>query len=479
VTHNPTDRVHLHWSLTPSASGPQASAVQLNPRWFAAAGHSVLPVPQELDEANPPQACIRLAAPESNPIAPMRWASSHGVAEGNNTVLRPAAGLATLRSRVQQALYAGGALSLATLQAEGQSVNVVTPDGVAWPFSLDALAQKSAKAVGVQRRFWGDTTATRAPLLVLMLPGVPGQTQAQGSAWYQAVALQAPLDLAVPSASFDALITPALVRTWVPDRIGPVQLLGRDDAALRAWFSEGFADYLAHRSLLREGSWTSDDYAAAVGRKLDTLTQSPFRQTDNTTLARRWPNDPDQADLPAARGELLALRWHNSLRAAGHAGLDAVLRRLLVPAAQARHDGPLSAPLATHRLVAGLRQEMGDTPLRDITRLIEQGEAFGPEATNLGPCLESVPNPVAGQARHRAVAQASTQAACQGWLGLGPLANGSGPRSAAKATDDASPAGKVSSHGKGKGKKTSKTKGKASAKPTTKASASARSKKAH
>ena len=63
------------------------------------------------------------------------------------------------------------------------------------------------------------------------------------------------------------------------------------------------------------------------------------------------------------------------------------MRRLLVAPALARHEGPISAPLATHRLVAALRPVLGDVPLRDITRQADRGEApaFGPAA--LGPCF--------------------------------------------------------------------------------------------
>jgi len=90
---------------------------------------------------------------------------------------------------------------------------------------------------------------------------------------------------------------------------------------------------------------------------------------------------------PGAGGEWLALQWQAALRAHGQPGLDAVMRRLLVPAATARHEGLLSAPLATHRLVAALRPALGDAPLRDITRHIDQGAPFSFDPGALGPCF--------------------------------------------------------------------------------------------
>jgi len=464
VNHGPNDRVHLRWSLTPPAAG---SAVQLTTNWFALVGLGALPVPIELDDNAPPATCIRLAMPEGR-TGTTRWASSHGAAEGPSVVLKPVTTLAPVRQRIQQALYAGGAIEVQTTETEGQPVITATPGDSGWSFTPEALAKASSQAVGVQRRYWGDTAATRTPLLVLALPAVPGQLQPLGTAWHQAVAIQAPSDMTVPGKGFDAVITPALVRTWIPDRIGPAHFVGRDDSALRAWFHEGFADYLAHRSLLREGSWTPDDYAAELQRGLDTYLQSPDRRADNLRLSANWPRNPDLAALPPVRGEWLALTWHNQLRANGHAGLDVVLKRLLVPAAQARHDGPLSAPLATHRLVAGLRQEMGDAALRDVMRYIDQGDPFNTGTTALGPCFEGSTEGVQSRPVFKPVAQAGQQAACQGWLGLGPLAQGTGQRSSAAAPASAASAAK------GKGGKASKSTARKPTKAASKAPAKAK-----
>ncbi len=74
-----------------------------------------------------------------------------------------------------------------------------------------------------------------------------------GSAWHQGLALQADTALSLPGASFDALITSALLRARAAERFGPLAYAGRGDEALRVWFSGGWTDYLTHRSLLRSG----------------------------------------------------------------------------------------------------------------------------------------------------------------------------------------------------------------------------------
>ena len=390
VEHASGERVRLRWTFTPSADPAQGGSAQLAADWFAVAGQAVLPVPDDIDARNPPSACVGLTGMTAPPrpdaadaAGPPRWATSHGSAEGPSAWFRVAPGVAPLRLRVQQALYAGGALQVASQTSDGQALTVARPAAPAWRFPIEALAQASAQATAAQRRFWGDT-APPGPLLVLLLP-MP--SIAQGTAWQQALALQAPVELALPGTGFDALITQALVRSWMPERFGPLVYSGRGDEAQRAWFSEGFADFYTHRLLLREGRWTPEDYASAINRKIERWLDASDRGASPAPGGAPNTRRASTATPPGAGGEWLALQWHAALRTKGEPGLDAVMRRLVVPAAQARREGPLSAPLATHRLVAGLRHVLDDAPLRDITRHIDQGEPYVFDAAALGPCF--------------------------------------------------------------------------------------------
>jgi hypothetical protein len=372
LAHAAGERVRLQWRLQPAAAGAPGSGMRLAARWFAFSGQGVLPVPDEIDERAPPTACIALAGLPAD----SRWLGSHGAAEGSTALFRVADGAAPLATRVQQALYAGGALQV--LSQSSPPLTVAMPPDAPWRFGIAALAQASAKAVAAQRRYWGDE-APGLPWLVLLMPDPSASAGgAGGTAWHQGLALQAPTDLAVPSAGFDSLITQALARAWVAERFGPLAHAGRGDEGLRTWFSEGWADFLAHRSLLREGQWTAEDYAMALNRKIERYVDASAPGSAAAT---------DAGALPAARGEWLALRWHAALRAAGRPGLEAQLQRLLVPAAQARREGPISAPLATHRLLAAVRPVLGDAALGDIKRYVDQGEAFAFGPATLGPCF--------------------------------------------------------------------------------------------
>ena len=381
VQHGPAEQVRLQWRLVPASDGMQPSGVREAAQWLAFSGQSVLPMPMEIDERAPPNACIALAGLASGG----RWVSSHGAADTPEDWLRVAAGAAPLAVRVHQALLAGGALQTHSALADGTPLTVALPPDGPWRFNADTLHQAAARAITAQRRYWGTgttppVTAGRGddilPWLLLLMPADAGQTG--GTAWHRALALNAAPGMDVPGAGFDLLMTQALARAWVAERFGPLAHAGRGDESQRAWFSEGVADFLSHRALLRQGLWTPNDYAAALNHSIDAhlLASGPEAVPATNPLA-----------LAAWRGEWLALRWHAALLAAGRPGLEAHLQRLLVPAAQARREGPISAPLATHRLLAVLRPALGDTALADLKRHVEQAEPvdFGP--ATLGPCF--------------------------------------------------------------------------------------------
>ena len=456
VAQAPGERVHLRWRYSGPTDAAQGGSVRLAAGWFALAGLAVLPVPEELDERNPSSACVQLRGADSSDAstaastaantatstaadttastapgnaaspAPTRWASSHGQVDGPSALFRLTSTSSSppLRQRVQQALYAGGALERFQSTTDGLPLTLVRPSATGWVAPIGGLGQAAVLAWAAQRQFWGDSSPA-APLLLLLLPG---DSPATGGNWHQALALQAPADLAWPGADADALLARALVSTWVPDRFGPLVHAGRSDEALRAWFSDGLAAHYSHRFLLRSGQWAADTYAEAINQRITRLAAAPGSAAAQPA---KTAGTAGAASLAELRGELLALQWHAALRAAGHPGLDSVLQRLLLTPAQARHEGPISAPLATHRLVAALRPVLGDAPLRDIQRQAERAEPADLGPASLGPCFTGKPVQPSGAAaaggsgtllQYQPVPDALQRADCQGWLGLGPQA---------------------------------------------------------
>ena len=509
LSHAAGERVQLHWRWTPPVDALRSDGVQLAEHWLAFSGAALLPLPDGTEPLTAGSACIQL----NGLPAGGRWVSSLGRADASEANFRLAPDSVPLAVRVQQSLFAGGALQWAMLPTSNPPLTVVMPADAGFRFDADSLARASAEAIVAQRRQWADM-APAPPWLLLMLPmprTLSGLDLAAGSAWHQGLALQADAALSLPGATFDALITSALLRARVAERFGPLAYAGRGDEALRAWFSEGWTDYLSHRSLLRTGQWTLDDYAAAINRKFMVYLDHPDRQLSNVQLVAGMAQQPALSGLAAARGEWLALHWHQALRAAGQPGLETLMRQLQVPPSQARRAGPISAPLATHRLLAALRPALDEQPLRDIQRHIDQGEPFNFDPALLGPCFigeralvpswrlgfdaaslgsrrvtgvqpggpaaaaglrdgmrlishSLVPgdpsqpvilqvqdedggrrelrwwpagDPVRELPRYRPVANAMNAPACQGWLGLGPMALGAARAAAAPAAKSA------------------------------------------
>jgi hypothetical protein len=404
LRHAPGEPVQLQLRLASGRSADGAGPL-LSAQWFAFSGDSTLPWPDELAAEPQQPACITLQAP--GPGAALVSSLGHGHGDQARWTLR------TSMAELHRALFAGGELLLGQRNADGQPLTVAMPANAGFGFDTQALANATQASLHSLRQLWGPADAS--PQLLLLLPGelAPG-----GVALHQAVVLQAPATLAVPSLAFDELLGSQWLRTWLPERLGPIAHLGRGDSALRAWFTDGFADFMLHRWLLRDGRWRAEDYAEVVNRKLARHLALPERDADNLRVASGRAGPDALALLPAARGEWLALRWHQALRQAGQPGLEHLLRGLVVPAAQAHREGPLSTPLATHRLLAGLRKPLGDEPLRELTQHIDQGSRFGFDGDSLGPCFEAL----SGQAAPawRARDQALTHADCQGWLNDSP-----------------------------------------------------------
>lgn len=428
VAHAPGETVQLQWRLQPGAA-------MLSPGWFAFSGLAVLPLPEGADAPDAGPACVLLQGLPAGAGAAPRWASSHGIVEGPGALWRLGAAGVPLAQRVQQSLYAGGALQV---QA-APGLLAVMPQPSPWPIDAATLAEAGTQALAAQQRQWlpagkaasanaGTTpvaseTATTPPWLLLALPAPAADTSLADAslvgALHQALALQLPTGWAGDSPALQRLLAPALARAWLADRFGPLAHTGRGDGALRAWFSEGWADFLAHRALLRDGLWSPEDFAAAMNTRAAAYLADPSRSLPNVELAAGSMQSPALARLQAMRGEWLAFHWHQALRQAGQPGLDAALRLQLVNPAQARREGPLSMPLATHRMLATLRSVLQDQPLRDLQQHIDQGRPFELGPDSLGPCFTASPTAPGTAPVWRPVPGALQQADCQGWLGLG------------------------------------------------------------
>lgn len=400
VRHGPNERVDLRWEFRPDP-GTQAGGVLQTERWFAFTGGTLLAWPDELAAQTNVPVCVTVTAPPGT----ARLVSSFGLADAAQTQWRTSTSL----GRWQRALFAGGAWQWRELGVTGHQTMVAMPEQSPFGFGIDTLARSVAADLAALRQPWGAPNEA-VPMLMLMLPGSTGPA---GLALHRAMVVQAPPAMPLPGPRFDELLAAQWHRTWLPERLGPMSHLGRGDAALRAWFTEGLADFLTHRWLLREGRWTLGDYADALNRKIAAYQALPELNANNLRVVTGRAGPEALALLPAARGEFLALAWHQALRRAGHPGLEQLLYGLVVPAAQAQPEGSTSTPLATHRVLAALRRPLGDQALQWQNQHIEDGQPFSFGPQTLGPCFQLESD---GPARYKPADQAMNRPDCVAWL---------------------------------------------------------------
>lgn len=395
ITHRPGETVQVRYRVTSPIADADAATPRshrdsyrtlLGARWFQAFGHAWVPVLPDWPDTAQARLCVDFdGLPDGS-----WWIGSHGASQGASASIRFKGSLGLLR----HAVYLGGELQSRERKVDGRSVWLAMPPTTPFAVRIDEVSDRVAAMIDAQRRFWRDAGPTMQ--LVVLQPNHQATGNFGGTAVHQAFAMHAPNDLAVPSPAFDHLVAHEQLHQWIPDRFGPMVYTGQGDEARRYWFSEGFTDFYTHRLLVAAGLWTLDDYARALNAKIDRYRQSPALRASNQRVGLEFFRDPAMGELPYARGEWLALRWHAALRARSHPGMDALMRPLLLPAAQAQRSGPMSKPLVTHRLLAAMRPWLGEAPLHDLTTYIERGEPFGFDERTLGPCfaLERSQQPV-------------------------------------------------------------------------------------
>jgi predicted metalloprotease with PDZ domain len=383
VTHPAgAERVRVGWRVRaalpdPDDGRPQDQLhlyrAQIGADWFQFSGYSALVDVEHFDDRTQPRVCVDLLQPGAAADTPAF--GSHLHARG------PAASFALTGSPslVRHAFYAGGAGWRVT-ERRLASGPVVTAVRGRFAVADAELADRSAALLDAHRRFWGDASAP--PQWVVLTPNF-SQGNVGGTLVHQAALLHAGPDFGPAHDAFAFLIGHENLHQWIPQRFGRLPEDGRE-AVPHYWFSEGFTNFYTHRLLLASGLWTLDRYAGALTRALRGYWRSPSRNAGARDIAPRFFSDRDAGQQMYARGELLALRWDRALRAQRHAGLDTVLKSLLLPA------GPMdeNTPMATERVLGALQPLLGDAPRREVQAHVLEGQTLPlDDATLAGPCF--------------------------------------------------------------------------------------------
>jgi predicted metalloprotease with PDZ domain len=164
------------------------------------------------------------------------------------------------------------------------------------------------------------------------------------------------------------------MHTWSPRALGSMTEEGAQEAS-GYWFSEGLTDFLTHRTLLRSGIWSLEEFVDAVNGELMAYATSPYRTAPNSVVVEKFWTDQAVQKLPYRRGMLLALYWDYRLRQAtgGRRDLDDVLQAQATRVGGMRERG--ENPVAPSLFAEVYRETGGPDLAADYARLAIGGGA--------------------------------------------------------------------------------------------------------
>ena len=174
------------------------------------------------------------------------------------------------------------------------------------------------------------------------------------------------------------------MHSWVPIALGNIP----DDEATDFWFSEGFADYLASKVLLRSGLWTLEQWTADKNETLLRYGTSSAKTIPAAEVSARFWTDQAVQQVSYDRGHLLAAMLDGEIagRSEGKQALEDVLR------AQ-RKAAKGSSALARDLFRSALLEKTGIDATETIERYARAGEPIVLPETLLGACGTVVTEP--------------------------------------------------------------------------------------
>ena len=255
-------------------------------------------------------------------------------------------------------------------------------------FADAEFAERIARIAEAQRRFWGDRDAAFfVPMIAL--PAMGANSGSIGTGRGDAFVMWATANVALDGLT--RVLAHEQAHTWIDDEVG-----GRveEEEGLEYWFSEGFSDFYAPRSLLGSGLFTLEDHAREVNASLLRYAASPVRTAPNSRIKDEFWKNEDLERLPYDRGHFFAtlIDYELRRRSGGRLDLDDVMRAQL---AHARRR-PASDATSAGRLLPVMVREVGGFDIAELLdRHIQRGEPIVLPADLYGDCarVETVVRP--------------------------------------------------------------------------------------
>jgi predicted metalloprotease with PDZ domain len=367
VDHAPSASLHLRYRVKTGTRARRGLGVEAGPAQGAEGvsflGETVIAYPEGRLDA---PATVRLGP------TPAGWTLASDL---------EATGETTLREARESYLLAGPAVRIVARRLPDGSRLRVALRGE-FDFADDAVANNAARLVFYQRQYW---KAPPGPFLItidqvaapdVMIWGGQGRG-ADSAALYASQSVW--LD------KFTEVLAHEITHAWLARALGGLPA-GADEPR-GYWFSEGFADYLGYRSLVKSGVLPAGGFGLAVHGHI-----WPENVSAERMKADYW-RDPSLFDWPYFQGFNLALRWDERLRAGGKGDLRDVL---LAQAKRAAAGGSPTADILFPRVYA----QISSLDLSaDIDRYVVRGEPLAvpdgvAKACDWLPPADSTPNRV-------------------------------------------------------------------------------------
>ncbi len=354
LSHRPNARIHIRYRLIQDWDGVPTGGRNtyrpiIQPTYFHLIGHAAFARP-DLHNATPVR--VRRRA------MPRGWAFASDLQHRGLSL-----------GHVSASITVGG--DYRVLRGSDRNIRVAIRG--AWDFSDEAFTEQIGEIISGHRAFWGDRSSPYLVSVTQTVQAHSGQMSLGGTGLDDAFAF-----FATPNVD-DNPITRVLahesLHSWIPGRIGGIP---DDNEAADYWFSEGFTDFYTGRLLVREGLWTSEEFAADLNEMLAAYAQSTAREAPNTRILADFWRDADVQQLPYQRGRLLATLWDARLRAQGRSLDEAILEM------HARASAGESLPAAT--MLSAVLDSMGLDVRADIAVHVEAGEAILLPGDVFAPC---------------------------------------------------------------------------------------------
>lgn len=382
LTHAPNATVTVRYRIVsaydvdPAVGGTNGNPYRpiVRPGWFSAIGHGLFASPGD----------------NASRDADFRW---RDVPEGWRVAsdLDHSAMGAHLRiGDIQQSVMVGSpGLKIHTREVKGADVRLAVLGD--WSAFKEAdFADLIARVLTAQRDYW---KADGETFFVALTPMTPqeGSMSVGGTGLDDAFSIYAGTDTTLDPMRY--LLAHEHMHTWSPRQLGNMAS-GQDEAA-DYWFSEGFTDFLTHRTLLRSGIWSLEDFVGHLNNELIAYWSSPSRSLPNAAIVEKFWTSADVQKLPYRRGMLLALKWDHDLRRAtrGKLDLDDVLARQVVRAEAVRRAG--GDPMAAQLFAEMYRAAGGADLANDYAVTVQGGQTVILPADLFGDCarVETVSRP--------------------------------------------------------------------------------------